>query len=143
MRHAAIQREPELFAPDPIAPWSYIRMRRRAAGLTIEEAAKPFYKRDEHRADVENNLRTFETPGVRVKAIRDLDLPRAFPFDPAIYEQLADTPAEQHPQLCVRCGWDEWTDQHDREGYATAWSEALPGHCTRCEQDARRAGKLA
>lgn len=143
MRHDVVQRQPDLIGPEPIRPWNYIKMRRRAAGLTIEQAAKPFYQRPDHRACCEANLRTFEMPQVSVKDVRALDLPRAFPFDAGIYEMLRDLPQDEHPKLCVRCGWDEWTPQADREGGETTWSEALPDHCSRCEQDARRKGVLA
>lgn len=142
MTAAALRREPELFAPEPIRPWDYIRLRREAAGLSIAQAARPFYQRDDHRAGCEANLRVFESPQVTVKRIRDLDLQRAFPFDPDVYERLRDLPPEQHPRICRGCGWDVWTPQSDRNGDDCAWSEALPGYCTRCEQDAHRKGAL-
>lgn len=65
-----------------------------------------------------------------------------FPFSADIYRQLAELPPEQHPRLCRRCGWDEWTDQPDREGNDTAWSAEHPEYCTRCEQDLARTGRL-
>lgn len=141
MHHAVVQNASEQPAP-PIRPWEYVRMRRRSAGLTIEQAARPFYKRDEHREDVETNLRMLERPGVRVKRIRDLDLIRAFPFDPAIYNQLADDPANHHPRLCRRCGWDEWAGGTDREGSDLRWSEERPDFCTRCDTDLANGGRM-
>ena len=134
MRHAAALREPELFAPPPIAPWEYIRMRRKAAGLTIEQAAKRFYARDEHRAGVIANLTMFETPGVKVKRISDVDLKRAFPFDPEVYRQLVELPPDRHPTLCRVCGWDQWMPETDLNGEDVAWSAGQAGICTRCEQ---------
>ncbi|WP_019833799.1 hypothetical protein [Sphingomonas sp. PR090111-T3T-6A] len=141
MKHAVVQRVPEQPAA-PIRPWEYVRMRRRSAGLTIAEAAKPFYQHHDHREDVENNLRMFERPGVRIKRVRDLDLVRAFPFDPGIYTQLADDPAEQHPRLCRRCGWDEWAGGFDRQGNDLRWSEEQPAFCTRCETDLANGGRM-
>ncbi len=70
MRHAAAQREPELFAPPPVMPWDYIRMRRESAGLTIEQAAKRFYARDEHRAGVIANLTHVRDAGRAAEAGR-------------------------------------------------------------------------
>lgn len=142
MHQAAIQQSAELFAPEPIRPWQYVRMRRRSAGLTIEKAARPFYQREEHGASVEANLRSFEADGFRIQRIEDLDLQRAFPFDAAIYRLLNESPVEDHPRLCRRCGWDDRTVQPDRDGEDTTWSEISPNHCTRCEQDVRRAGRL-
>jgi hypothetical protein len=43
--------------PDPVGaavmPWDYIRMRREAAGLSIAQAARPFWHHGAHQADVE------------------------------------------------------------------------------------------
>jgi len=141
MRHATAARAPELFRPDPIRPWDYLRLRREAAGLTIEQAARPFWHRPEHRADCEENLRFFEQTGTVMKRVHDLDIPRAFPFSADVYVQLASLPPEQHPRLCRRCGWDEWTVQPDRAGDDTSWSAEDPTLCTRCEQDLARGGR--
>ena len=134
MQSAAAQREPELFVAPAIMPWEYIQMRRMAAGLSIEQAAKRFYARDDHRSSVIANLIMFETPGVRIKRISDVDLKRAFEFDAEVYRQLVETPPDEHPTLCRKCGWDEWTSEVDTGGHEVTWSEALPNTCTRCEQ---------
>ena len=46
-----------------VMPWEYVAMRRRAAGMTIEQAAKPYWRRPEHQAEVERNIRELETVG--------------------------------------------------------------------------------
>lgn len=123
-------------APVPIAPvvmpWDYIQMRRLAAGLTIEQASKPFWHREEHQADVERNMRQIETVGFRVKRLWDMS--RSFRLNLTVYRQLCDTPPDMHPHLCLACGWDEWSEQLDVEGFDCTWSATRPGICTLCEQ---------
>jgi hypothetical protein len=59
--------------PDPVGaavmPWDYIRMRREAAGLSIAQAARPFWHHGAHQADVERNFRRIETVGIRMKRL--------------------------------------------------------------------------
>lgn len=139
MRSAAAfvaERQPELFAPPPIRPGDYIRLRREAAGLTIEQAARLFVHREEHRATIEDNLRFFESPGVTIKHVRWLDLGRAFPFDAGVYEQLRDLPPEHHPRLCRACGWDAWSPQLDAHDLEVTWSADDATICTGCAQRA-------
>ncbi|WP_103730670.1 hypothetical protein [Novosphingobium sp. HII-3] len=121
--------------PAPVMPWDYVRMRREAAGLSIEEASKPFWHRPEHRADVERNMAQIEAVGFRVKRLWDMS--RAFRLNLTIYRQLCDTPPDQHPRLCRACGWDEWSDQLDNDGFDCAWSALDPEICTLCEQTRR------
>lgn len=126
--------------PEPITPavmpWDYIQMRRLAAGLSIEEASKPFWHRPEHRADVERNMSQIETVGFRVKRLWDMS--RSFRLNLTVYRQLCDTPAETHPRLCLGCGWDEWSTQFDTDGFDCTWSASEPEMCTLCEQLRRR-----
>ncbi|MFC4255697.1 hypothetical protein GRI97_17565 [Altererythrobacter xixiisoli] len=116
-------------------PWIYVRLRREAAGLSIEEAARPFWKQEHHRADVERNLARLEQPGVRLRrGFHTADLARAFPFEIEVYRQLCEAPEESHPRLCLACGWDEWTIQPDTLGQDSTWSTSDPQLCTLCEQ---------
>lgn len=118
-----------------IMPWEYVRMRREAAGLTIEQAARPYWHRPEHQADVERNVRALETVGFRMqREFFAADMSRAFSFNVDVYRQLCDTPPDQHPHLCLSCGWDEWTTQYDAHGDDVTWSSHDPDQCTRCEQ---------
>ncbi|WP_152524744.1 hypothetical protein [Novosphingobium lindaniclasticum] len=126
--------EPKAPAPT-VLPWDYIRMRREAAGLSIEQAARPYWHRPEHREDVERNFRTLEQPGYRAARNRfGGDKSRSYRVSEAIYRQLCDGPPEQHPRLCLACGWDEWSAQLDIEGFDCTWSDADPQICTLCEQ---------
>lgn len=119
-----------------IMPWDYIRMRREFAGLSIEQAAKPFWHRPEHRADVERNMRQIETVGFRVKRLWDMS--RSYRLNLTVYRQLCDCPPDMHPRLCLACGWDEWSAQLDTEGYDCIWANADPQVCTLCEQTRRQ-----
>lgn len=110
-----------------IYPWQYVGMRRRAAGLTIDQLAARLGGRVHVR-----HLRALERPGLRFVDIADLG--SVISFSAAVYRQLADLPAHQHPRLCSDCGWDAHTDQPDRHDGLTTWSEHAPDRCTRCEQ---------
>jgi hypothetical protein len=123
--------EPKAPAPT-VMPWDYIRMRREAACLSVEQAARPFWHRKEHRADVERNMHRIETVGFRVKRLWDMS--RSFRLNLTVYRQLCDTPPDVHPRLCLACGWDEWSAQLDAEGFDCTWSDTNPQICTRCEQ---------
>lgn len=126
---------PEPMAP-AVLPWDYIQMRRLAAGLTIEQASRPFWHHAEHRADVERNMSQIETVGFRVKRLWDMS--RAFRLNLTVYRQLCDSPADLHPRLCLACGWDEWSTQLDHDGFECTWSAGDLEICTLCEQAKRK-----
>lgn len=127
-----------MLSPDPqprrMAPWEYVRKRRKAARLTIAHAARPFWQRDDHRDDCERNLARLESEGFITPRIADLDLPRAFPFDPAIYAQLATADSFLDPRLCALCAWDDRTPEIDLRGEPARWADQPGSTCTRCEQ---------
>lgn len=123
--------------PKPVMmPWDYVRLRRKSAHLSIAQVARPYWHRPEHQADVERNVAGLEQPGVRGQW--EVDLSRAMPFSADVYRQLADLPPEQHPRLCIGCGWDEFTSQYDTNGDDVTWSRENEALCTRCEQIAAR-----
>jgi len=133
---------PPAGALPPFTPASYLRLRRTAARLTIEQAAEriadraaPVQGRRIGRtnalAELRALLRQLETPGVVARSADTLALLRlAFPFDPDVYRQLATEPADRHPRICRGCGCSE----HDAcavEPFGNcAW--AAPTLCTRC-----------
>lgn len=127
----------------PMAPWDYLRLRREAAGLTIAQAGRAFWANPAHREDVERNLRGFEHPGVVMKPWVAETINRAFPFDPAVYRQLAEDPAHQHPDLCRSCAWDQWTEAFDLTGDSVTWAEGRTDLCTGCEKKAARKPEAA
>jgi hypothetical protein len=124
-------------APGPMTPETYIRLRREAAGLTIAKAALPFYRREEHRADVEAVLRDAETPGVKLKQHVAQTLPRAFPFDPNVYRQLCEDPPERHPSLCRGCACSIQTPCSTQQGFHCRITQ--DGICTACIEKVQRA----
>lgn len=138
MEHAdlgALRRVLPSTAP-PVRPWTYVRMRRLAAGLTVDQAAAclAFAHPLGLSTDAIRYIRTLETPGIRCRhGARELK--RAFPFNSTVYVVLSEREAASgHPTLCERCGWDVWTEQPDLLGYSTRWSDGAARICTRCEQ---------
>ena len=130
--------QPPIIAP-AVLPWDYVCMRREAAGLSIADAARPYWHHAEHRADVERNFLTLETVGFRVKQhFFVLDMSRSYRLNIAVYRQLCDDRPDQHPRLCLACGWDEWTDQLDWHDNAVTWSAHDPELCTLCEHGRRK-----
>lgn len=118
-----------------VLPWEYVRMRRQAAGLTIEQAARAHWSRPEHRADVERNIARLETPGFRVERyFFGADMSPSYSFSLDVYRQLCCASPDRHPHLCLACGWDQWTHQYDTLGNDVTWSASDPDLCTRCEQ---------
>ncbi|MEE2739782.1 hypothetical protein [Sphingobium abikonense] len=124
--------EPDRASP-VIMPWTYVRMRREAARLSIAQVARHFWTRPEHQYDVERHFRDLETEGLRFKRVyRTEGQPYFFSHD--VYHQLSNLPPHQHPRLCTRCAWDEHSQQYDHDGNDTRWSTEDPAICTRCEQ---------
>lgn len=115
-----------------MTPDRYLTLRRQAAGLSVQEAAAAAMPTNS--AGAATIIRLWETPGVRAH-YGDLEqLRRAFPFDPAVYRQLAEEPADRHPSVCRICACSHWDPCEDHEhGGACGWSE--PDRCTRCAFD--------
>ena len=122
----------------PMRPWDYVRRRRLLAGLTIEQAARPFWKHEAHRADVVHTTRMIETEHVVMKPWVARETRRAFDFDPAIYRQLTDLPMF-HPTLCRCCGSADAEPRITREGSAAAIADE--GICTACHEDRAEHGR--
>ncbi|WP_150131282.1 hypothetical protein [Sphingobium yanoikuyae] len=116
-------------------PWHYVHLRRRAAGLSIAQAAKPFWIRPEHQHDVERHFRNLEAENIRYQRLYVTEGKPYF-FSVEVYHQLANLPPHQHPHICVGCGWDEHSTQYDHNGDDATWSAEQPDICTRCEQGA-------
>ncbi|MBV2149257.1 hypothetical protein KRZ98_13350 [Sphingobium sp. AS12] len=115
-------------------PWHYVQLRRRAAGLTIAQVAKPFWTRPEHQHDVERHFRNLEAENVRHQRLY-ITAGKPYFFSIDVYHQLANLPPHQHPRLCTRCAWDEHANQYDHNGGDTTWAADDSGICTRCEQE--------
>jgi hypothetical protein len=137
-------------AAAPMRPWEYVRICRETAGLTIAQAARPYWEKaigradlDRIRADVERNVAAIERINtvLRHDYLID-DIRRALPnFDADVYRQLRDEPADRHPTICRGCGCSSWSPSVTLDG---AESTIVGGICTDCdERAARRAGRVA
>lgn len=115
----------------PLSPAEYLRLRREAAKLSIADVAARIAPDSALRGEAAAFLRLIETPGARVSRNDTLlRLEAVFPFDPSVYSQLCDEPADRHPQVCRGCGCSHW-DPCDTDGRGPcAWSSAST--CTRC-----------
>lgn len=133
----AMLHETEPAARPVVMPWEYVKMRRQAAGLTIAQVANDFWVRSEHRQTVESRFADLERENLRFKRLYITQGLR-YVFSIDVYHQLANLPPHQHPQLCLACGWDQWTTQYDIRGEEVRWSEDDPDLCTRCDQLGRQ-----
>ncbi|UYY78431.1 hypothetical protein [Sphingomonas sp. R1] len=119
-----------------LTPSDYLRLRRTAAGLSIAEAATRLIdsRADQRRA--EEFLRRLETPG-RTALYRSTiaHLLHAFPFDPAVYWQLAEEPQQRHPRICHGCGCSAHDRCADADGGCCRWVEQ--DRCSACSQGGR------
>lgn len=120
----------------PLTPAAYLRLRRETAGLSIAAVAGAVAKR--HRTESPRLpldlttalIASLESPGTKARHRETLDALRAvFAFDPDVYRQLADEPADRHPRVCRGCGCSRW-DACDEDGQGCAWATSTA--CTRC-----------
>lgn len=117
--------------PTPLTAADYLRLRREAAKLSIADVAAAMTTNAANRGEAAAFLRLIETPGTRVNRHDTLlRLQNVFPFDPAVYGQLLDEPADRHPQICRGCGCSHWDPCDDDGRGPCAWSS--PTACTRC-----------
>lgn len=120
---------PSLLAP--FTPASYLRLRRSAAKLSVDQVAERLTSKDRDQAEIRALVRLLETPGVVARHVATLDLLReAFPFDPDVYRQLAAEPAVRHPRICRGCGCSQWDPCEHAQHGPCAW--AGTEICTRC-----------
>lgn len=126
----------------PLTPQAYLALRRRAARLSVEDAAALIHDRaGQHRtrarrqgrsaelAELRALIRQLESPGVLARHVTTLDLlSAAFPLDVNVYFQLAHEPVDVHPAVCRGCGCSQW-DPCANEG-GCRWASA--DLCTRC-----------
>lgn len=88
-----------------MTPANYLRLRRKAAGLTLEQVAEQLMPRAGFRPMVVAFLRVLETDGCTAKHRDHIDrLTAVFPLDPDVYYQLVNEPADRLPHICSGCG---------------------------------------
>lgn len=119
----------------PLRPDDYIKLRRKAAGLTIEQVAERIASTERNRQDVRDLIRMLEKPGVVARYRRSLELLNgAFAFDPDVYHQLATAPAARHPRICRTCGCSQNDPCHLGDEYQCRMAYHDADQCTRCDQ---------
>lgn len=124
----------------PLTPQAYLALRRRAARLSVDDAASliventtspRFMPRSERLAEARALIRQLETPGILARHVTTVDLlAAAFPLDSNVYYQLAHEPADRRPAVCRGCGCSQWDPCDRGADGACAWASA--DLCTRC-----------
>ncbi|RXD05543.1 hypothetical protein EQZ23_10820 [Sphingomonas sp. UV9] len=114
----------------PLSPASYLQLRRKAAGLSVDEVARRISTTNQ--SEVRALVCLLETQGSSAKYRETIDgFADAFPIDADVYMQLRDTPADQHPRICRGCGCSEYDPCVSADGaQSCAWQGV--NTCTRC-----------
>jgi hypothetical protein len=130
-----------------MTPGRYMRLRREAAGLTIQHIAivlVPASRRhaDDDRAGVRRKMALLETDQLQGAAQIGLidQLRSVFSFSDAVYWLLVGRAADPEsevpiPQICRGCGCT-WTDACQDGTHGCAWSPGDPNLCTVCARKA-------
>ncbi len=114
-------------------PWDYLRLRREAAGLSIDDVATRLSPRIATRSEAAALVRLLEVRNVRVKQTRTLALlANIYPFDPGVYRQLAWSPPSEHPPVCRGCSCSYWDRIRGDEISHVEW--AAPQTCSGCRE---------
>jgi transcriptional regulator with XRE-family HTH domain len=124
-------------APAPMDPGTYLRKRREAAGLSIDDVARMLGATPGEIAAAQNLLRIFERDNLGdVNSIVDR-LPAVFAMDADVYHALClhafdpDTDAPL-PQVCRVCACS-WNDPcQGAGGVPCSWIPGQPNLCTFC-----------
>jgi hypothetical protein len=128
-------------ATDELTPGRYMRLRREAAGLSIDDVAARLSGTTSgaagYRVLVEALERNDPMSGAELTLIDDLADARIFSFDPAIYYMLVGRRAEPGaaplPGICRSCGCT-WNDACvDDERGPCAWANADATLCSHCQ----------
>ena len=143
----------------PLTPAAYLRLRREAAGYHPDGFARDYamvaahgrpepacrLSVDETRAAhrrIRDELALLERPGVVARDDAVLRrIASLIGFDPAVYRQLANDPADRHPRICRGCGCSGHDACSDDDSVCT-W--VTPAWCSHCEaRSGHRAGAVA
>ena len=131
----------------PLTPAAYLRLRREAVGYEPDRFARDYATIAAHGQAthvpplsvaegriafrrLRNELALLEQPGAI--ATSDATLRRIaalIPFDPAVYRQLANDPAAQHPRVCRSCGCSGHDACSHDDSVCTWVTAALCSHC--------------
>ena len=133
MFHVAMPGERRRPAPSvllPLTPARYLRLRRIAAGLSVDAVARSISANNQ--AEARALVMLLETEGSTARYRETVDaFADAFPIDIDVYFQLRDTPAEDHPRICRGCGCSESDPCVAGDGSHTCGWRG-PATCSRC-----------
>lgn len=123
----------------PVTPAAYLKLRRRAAGLSVAQLAARIAPEVERSAEAVDLLYVLETPGCRARHRATIEtIATVLPMDPDVYFQLADEPAERHPHVCRGCGCSAFDPCCGSRGVC-GWTDT--GLCSRCDGPAIDTGR--
>lgn len=138
MLHVSIppRRAGQSLAARIMTPANYLRLRRKASGLTLEQVAERLMPRAGFRPMVVAFLRVLETDGCTAKHRDHIErLTSVYPLDADVYYQLVNDPADRLPRICSGCGCSAFDPC--KNGDAVCGFVA-PDACNRCTSEARR-----
>jgi hypothetical protein len=143
--HAVLHRQIAARAMPPRArlplvvmkPWRYLKLRREAAGLSVDDVATQLAPKMRDRSAAADLVRQLEREGFVARHPETLErLRSAFAFDPDVYRQLATEPVSRHPRVCHRCACSESDacvpEPHLSHASACHW--VSPHLCSRCDK---------
>lgn len=119
-----------------LTPSAYLRLRRKAWNLTIDDVADLLARNGGDQAEARSLIAMLEKDGVTARGRDTLELvATVLPIDVDVYFQLATEPTDRHPSICRGCG----CSQHDAcgvDGVKTC-SWAARDICTFCSNGER------
>lgn len=141
-----VPRRPSVARGEGILPGEYMKLRREAAGLSIEEVAAQLAHTNADRIDVRNEITLLEDdqPGLFIPLV--MRMRAAFRFDPDIYLALLGFAQDAgstapRPRICTGCGCS-WSDPcADDADSPCRWSARRVDSCTHCETKAATKAK--
>jgi len=114
-----------------MTPAAYLRLRREAAGLTLDDVATRLAPQIVNRHTAYALIRLWEADGVVAEIADVIRLRAVFRFDVTVYRQLVEEPADRHPRICRSCACSQDDACIDGAAGSCAWSS--DDFCTRCE----------
>ena len=114
-----------------MTPGTYLRLRREAAGLTIEDVVMLITPDEDRWAMAVAYTSLIERDEV-LPATSELDTLRfAFPFDRYVFRQLAAN-LDPRPEICTSCGCSALDACDEEIAGPCAWANAAHDLCTTC-----------
>jgi hypothetical protein len=115
-------------------PWQYLRLRREAAGLSVDDVATRLSPRLATRSDCAAFVRLLETRNYTARKMRPIKrLASVIPLDVNVYRQLASGDRDRDPPICRTCGASYWDP--GRRGKLGILEWAADGKCTGCADE--------